>query len=71
MMLEAFSCRCFHVVSWNNDGRDEAKAPLKRGPLEFFMGTPTPGALGTPSIWQVAGETLMYDNLHGMRDSMV
>ena len=38
-------------------------------PEEFFIGTPTPGTLRTPSIWQGAGETLTCDSLHGVRDS--
>ena len=61
--------RSVHRMRVDNDGRDEAKAPLKWGPLEFFMGTPTPGTLRTPSIWQGASETLMCDSLHGVRDS--
>ena len=61
--------RSVHRMCVDNDWRDEAKAPLKRSPLEFFMGTPTPETLRTPSIWQGASETLMCDSLHGARDS--
>ena len=56
------------------DIRLRIKAPVDesfvRGrPEEFFIGTPTPGTLRTPSIWQGAGETLTCDSLHGVRDS--
>ena len=41
---------------------------MRGRPEEFFIGTPAP-TLGTPDMWQPAGETVLHDNLQGTRSN--